>query len=398
MIAIQKTDDALLLRYFPPEHDITWLVEKLQKEWPFLLKRTFTFRAKDVTEWPAEPEPPEFDYQPSCQFLLGRAEGAYYKIVRGILLTDRDIYLDKTLEITKNSFYVEYNISIFELVVSVSGEDIYIGGPQPGAIPLPVFQDFLAKFPNSYERRRYAQARVAYLLKEHLASTVDAETDYHRYMNRKMGSHPSTTGKLFKQQEVEKYAHLLDKMKNMLAHEDVYSEKQWQRELLAILRLLYPKYIAVLPEASIPIDGGRRKRLDFVLVDANGHVDIVEIKRPFGNRILSDTLYRNNYVPFKDLSDVVMQVEKYLYHLDRHASVVEPQWEKKYRTQLPANFHLHVTNPSGIIVTGRSHTLNERQQHDFEVIRRHYKNVVDIITYDDLIRRLEIIIEQIQKL
>ena len=43
---------------------------------------------------------------------------------------------------------------------------------------------------------------------------------------------------------------------------------------------------------------------------------------------------------------------------------------------------------------GRDNNLSAAQRHDFEVIKRKYKNVVDIITYDDLIRRLETVVKQ----
>ena len=43
---------------------------------------------------------------------------------------------------------------------------------------------------------------------------------------------------------------------------------------------------------------------------------------------------------------------------------------------------------------GRSNLLNKHQKEDFEVIRRKYKNVIDIMSYDDLIHRLENIIEK----
>ena len=40
---------------------------------------------------------------------------------------------------------------------------------------------------------------------------------------------------------------------------------------------------------------------------------------------------------------------------------------------------------------GRDEGLSEEQKNDFEVIRRKYRNVVDIITYDDLLGRLKVI-------
>jgi hypothetical protein len=41
---------------------------------------------------------------------------------------------------------------------------------------------------------------------------------------------------------------------------------------------------------------------------------------------------------------------------------------------------------------GRTKGLSQEQVQDFEVIKRKYKNVIDIVTYDDLIERLQFVI------
>jgi hypothetical protein len=50
-----------------------------------------------------------------------------------------------------------------------------------------------------------------------------------------------------------------------------------------------------------------------------------------------------------------------------------------------------------MIIMGREINLSPSQKRDFEVIKRKYKNIVDIITYDDLLGRLSVTIEQLQK-
>jgi hypothetical protein len=47
---------------------------------------------------------------------------------------------------------------------------------------------------------------------------------------------------------------------------------------------------------------------------------------------------------------------------------------------LAENFKIKITNPSGLIIMGRTVGLSEEQIQDFEVIKRKYKNVIDIIT------------------
>lgn len=47
---------------------------------------------------------------------------------------------------------------------------------------------------------------------------------------------------------------------------------------------------------------------------------------------------------------------------------------------------------------GRDNKMDKNQLQDFEIIKRKYKNVIDIFTYDDLIRRLKMIISQLKKI
>ena len=44
---------------------------------------------------------------------------------------------------------------------------------------------------------------------------------------------------------------------------------------------------------------------------------------------------------------------------------------------------------------GRDNDLTSAQKNDFEVIRRKYRNVLEIMTYDDMLRRLKIIQRQL---
>ncbi len=52
------------------------------------------------------------------------------------------------------------------------------------------------------------------------------------------------------------------------------------------------------------------KQTDFILVDANGFIDILEIKKPNIQISTKEASYRNNYVPVRNLSESVQQIEK----------------------------------------------------------------------------------------
>jgi hypothetical protein len=89
-----------------------------------------------------------------------------------------------------------------------------------------------------------------------------------------------------------------------------------------------------------------------------------------------------------------MQIEKYIFYLNKWGKKGEEKLTEYYKDELADDFKIKITNPSGIIILGRNKGLTNEQIQDFEVIKRQYKNVIDIMTYDDLIDRLEFTIKQ----
>jgi hypothetical protein len=64
---------------------------------------------------------------------------------------------------------------------------------------------------------------------------------------------------------------------------------------------------------------------------------------------------------------------------------------------------IRVTNPKAMILLGRdkrpdgTSALADDQLFDLEVIKRKYSNMMDILTYDDLLRRLDNIIASLSR-
>ena len=103
----------------------------------------------------------------------------------------------------------------------------------------------------------------------------------------------------------------------MLRQEETYAVSVWQEQILQIILLLNPKYIQAMEKVRIPGEGGAHRFLDVLLIDASGNVDVIEIKKPFNRSIVTQTVYRDNHIPLRELSGWVMQVEKYIYRLNR---------------------------------------------------------------------------------
>ncbi len=405
MISFSKYDRWILLDY-TPERQENWIEEAVKRK-PFItLKKTFTLWVQLYVEveespWQSADDPEDYDEFATTSFIFAELDGDYYKIVNGILTDHFDIYFHHAIIPHESYFVSAANVSVFKVVDKVFSGDFYVGGKNPAAITLDEFQKLLTYFPKHYEIRKYVEARVSSVLRNHFDTVKDAEKIYQKYLDKKLSTKGANLTKLFQEYELIKNQTLLDKLREMLANEIQYSEHQWQQEILQIILLLYPKYLFVFPEVPVIAKlsaGIKEKAMDFLLVDGNGNVDIIEIKKPFENSIMTAGVYRDNYIPLRELSGTVMQIEKYIYYLNRWSEEGEQRLTEIYKKQLPLGFNIKITNPGGMIIMGRENNLNEEQKRDFEVVKRKYKNIVDIITYDGLVNRLKTTIAQISKL
>ena len=330
-----------------------------------------------------------------CQFKFGVLDREYYKVDKSILGIRNNFYIYKDLKLEKKTFVTYYQISIFKHIDKLINESIFLGGQNKNAISYRDFEKILIQFPNTIEREKYCQARISAILGSYFKSRLDSKTEYEKYMNKKKSFHGDSLSKIFKNYEKEKYVIILDKLIDMMGKENQYNEKQWQEEIIEILCLIFPKYFKALKKVKIKdsYSENKKRELDYLLIDSDGYIDIVEIKRPLGYQIISEKpTYRGNHCPIRELSGTVMQVEKYILHLNKWGKNGEEYLNTKYSDCLPSDCKIKITNPGAIIILGRSNKLNAHQKNDFEIIKRKYKNVIDIITYDDLIRRLKCII------
>jgi hypothetical protein len=394
MVEFIHIDDVLILRY-DSESDNDWVYQRLNNNETVTIKGTFHVNKKDLYGASAttllSPQDP-------VEFKIGHKQEEYFLIDKDVLLIDFDLLFHKDVSLSSKSFIAEKNVSVFSRVNDLGPGEIRIGGNSAGSLPEAEFKRLIKYFPNTYELKRYVGARVSSVLRDFFDTKHDGEERYHQYMNKKLVVPGEDLIEMFKDDEIYKYEVLQQRLTEMLENEITYSETQWQSAMLQIILLLYPKYIRVFKEVPVKDTYNNKVRsLDFLLIDSSGNTDIVEIKQPFDKCIVTKNQYRDNYIPLRELSGTVMQIEKYIFYLNKWGRSGEESLTKKYKDELPDGFSIKITNPGGIIVMGRNFNLTSEQKQDFEVIRRKYKNVIDIITYDDLLSRLRFTIEQLKK-
>jgi len=410
MIEIEKTSKYIQLVYSYGDSSFSqedWIRKELKRSGEvriahriFSLKTEYLVKKSRLTindeEFSDDFPDAEFNIAELTTLSIGKTKDKFYRFFKGVLVNNNEIYIHKDIDIDLSCFIAETNISIFKQISELVSGDIIIGGEFPNSIPAEEFFGLIENFPTSYEKKLYAQSRISSVLRNYFENVKDAEKTYKKYRNKKPSSKGVKLVTLFSDYEVDKYQTIYNKLKLMLDDENNFNETQWQSEIIDILLLLYPKYIAVFKEVPVNADDIKVKSLDYLFVDANGHIDIVEIKQPFEHAIMTKGTYRDNYIPLRELSGTVMQLEKYIYYLNRWGKRGEKLLTEKYQNELPKNFNIHITNPKGFIIMGRENNLSKAQKNDFEVVKRKYKNVIDILSYDDLLQRLKFTIEQIK--
>lgn len=385
MIEFIEKDSSVILSYYGEFPGSAWVFNELKKTGYVKISKAFKFTRKELIS-SHEPD----DEYTNIEFRFADLDGGYYCIPREILSIKSDLFIHKDIKLTRRLFVAERGISIFPKIDSLVSKSVYLGGDEEGAIPLVVYDKLLKNFPNTYELNRYASARIDSVLSSYIDTNEDYDELYQKYLNGKISKKGVDLQFKYSELELTKYRNILDQLNSMLADEVSYTEAQWQQELLQIIQLLYPKYIHVFKECPVrDTYSNTTRKIDYLLVDSSGNADIVEIKKPFGRCIVTERTYRDNHIPLRELSGTVMQLEKYIFYLNKWGRKGEQRLTELYKEELAENFQIKITNPGGIVIMGRKIGLSEVQLQDFEVIKRKYKNVIDILTYDDLIERLE---------
>lgn len=415
-VRIYIDDDKVLLEYYPEMSGTKSILDKFKNNEKigiiynvFLVTKNDLFFDDDIKN-----ENTNYEYEDlykifpdSITFIIGKLEKDYYKILKRILRTEYDVLIHNSNKISKKNFITNKSVSIFRRFESLANQQIIIGGNEANSIPNEVFKELIDKFPSQTEHKHYEESRVTNILSEYLEGVTDVGRIFEKYLEKRTEDlyknriiKQTTSIDYYKNYEYAKYEFVLNRLKGMLKDENSFkscNESVWQKEIVEIILLLFPKYIKCF-EKEVRIKDFFKdtyREIDLSLIDFNGNIDIIEIKKPFENCILpKKPYYRDNYTPLHELSGSVMQVEKYLFHLNKSGKAGEEKLNTDLKDKLPNNLSIKITNPKGFIIIGRDNNFNEMQKNDFEIIKRKYSNIMDIITYDDLIRRLESLIEK----
>jgi hypothetical protein len=167
-----------------------------------------------------------------------------------------------------------------------------------------------------------------------------------------------------------------------------HPESWWQNYIQARILLMQQGYIRPVEKMNVAI--GNTKYPDFALVTHDNYLDILEIKKP-DTTILKEDKSRGNYHWDTEISRAIIQVENYLEHIANQAAEVRSFVKDNYALELK------VVRPRGFILAGNSAEFStQKQRDDFRLLSHGLKNVT-VITYDELLVRLENHIRVLEK-
>ena len=397
---IKKTVDELLLVY-SPKNGASFVDDNIRLDGECrVASRVFVFSKDDVKDFGSS-------NIASRTFVIARLSPetqGYYLMPGRILDIPHDVLFFKDVEVSFEWFTpIESGarLSVFQKISRLIDEEIVIGGHDEKSIPYEYWEHVVSQFPGKTEITHYVESRIENLLKEYLPTIKNGNSLLQKYLSKLKTKAPQpkrlSDWAKFDAYEFDKYKFLYEQLAELIDQEEI-----WEKQILRFIQLLYPRYICALRQVVVHeqmtnLQKKTKRQIDIALFDADGHIDVIEIKKPSVGTIFRSAQDHDNNIPSLALAKTIMQIEKYVLYLQKGGYELERELNASYAKFLPGKIPIKVVNPKGIIIFGRSRDLSADQVLDFEVLRRKFSHIADIMTYDDLLTRFKNILSKFEK-
>lgn len=182
------------------------------------------------------------------------------------------------------------------------------------------------------------------------------------------------------------------RLKEKIDKKDEESKKEsfWQKEFEKnphILSVAIPNMLQIIEDQTYMggkrIDNRGSSIADFVYTKGIDNVCIIEIKTPL-TKIVENKKYRDNvYAPSQELTSSIVQVKEQKDSLMKDYNSI---WRRSYEEGI--NFKAF--DPKCYLIIGNTNELNTKQIESFNLFRNELRTV-EIITYDELLSKMEIL-------
>ena len=182
------------------------------------------------------------------------------------------------------------------------------------------------------------------------------------------------------------------RLKEKIDKKDQESKKEsfWQEEFESnphILSVAIPNILQIISDQTYMggkrIDNRGSSIADFVYKKGIDNVCIIEIKTPL-TKIIEKNKYRDNvYVPSQELTSSIVQVKEQKDSLMKNYNAI---WRESHEEGI--NFKAF--DPKCYLIIGNTSDLNTKQLESFNLFRNELRTV-EVITYDELLSKMEIL-------
>jgi hypothetical protein len=154
------------------------------------------------------------------------------------------------------------------------------------------------------------------------------------------------------------------------------NEHEFQPWFKANAWVLGSDCVRILDDRRIDV----RNIADFVVEGYDGRADVVELKRP-GLRFWEADKDHDNYIPHPHLVAAIIQAQNYQFELEGEISNLKTR----------ERFGVAIAKPSALLIHGRSYDWIDKQLEAQRLLNAGFTNL-NVITYDQVLRRAEIMI------
>lgn len=366
------------------------LCGKASKSSTLVINHTFYLEKKNLT---AESKRILKDdpLQDSIDFVVGKLtrDKEYIALDRSVFHLQFNVFFDPTITLYQHYFSKE-GASVIAAISNVAKRDIYIDSNKnyngyEGHVSLNQFKEMISRMLTNYGISLYKQKMAEEVAGQYFDVNYENTNRYERYIGKQLDIKPykESLSPEYYSSKIYEYEQILTYLKKAL-DDNSLPETEWQKAIADVLLLLYPKYLYIFSQFEFK-SLGKDKKPDFIAIDNDGNVDVIEIKKASIGKMLRR--YRDNYVPSSEISCACVQIEQYIFYMMSNKTEVEKQIKDAYK-EIIGDLRINIINPQGILIAGRSGDLLEAEKKDFEVAKRMHKHIYDVLTYDILIERL----------
>ena len=268
------------------------------------------------------------------------------------------------------------------------------------------YQRYVDKFPTTTNVKYQKLSILTSILRDEL-DVVDYDQIYNSYKKKIIPKQckSSINFSAINDNDIQKYKfakELLEKTLEKNKQGAFVHEDDFTKIIVQIFCLINPKYIKIKEKLNIVDFCSTRNNCqpDISLIDCDGNIDIIEVKSPnkYPN-LFRKTKYRSHYVPCGELNGAINQLQQYLKSLTKMSDKEIQNKNSELQNEL-GNIKLRAIHPKGFVIFGRDDESfcdpeKELKKIDFEIIKNTYSDIVDILTFDQLIERINRILNHL---